>query len=208
MGFFSWKQTCGICGKNCGMNRWRVKKDKSWLCPQCFKNVGGFKNIEMLSTKSISELKQIISQKQYSENMSISQDYIPEVQSKHFIPASDASSASAFSKSSCANALTFKVAGVTFKTGRKSRQVMLKNIYFNNTPPFDGDITITFERYSYEGKLAIGVYANELQIGNVPSSMVSIFDNYWVSDYVVDYRIYGGGSKNWGCEIDVTFLSL
>ena len=202
MGFFSWKQTYGICGKNCSMNRWRVKKDKSWLCPQCFKNIGGVKNIEMLNTKSISELKQIISQKQFSENTTIVHDCVAEVQAKHSLTVNGTSI------SNHANTLTFKVAGVTFKTGRKSRQVMLKNMYFNNTPPFDGDITITFKRYDYEGKLAIGVYANELQIGNVPAPMVSVFDSYWTSDYDVDYRIYGGGNKNWGCEIDVTFLSL
>jgi len=103
------------------------------------------------------------------------------------------------------NFLSFKVAGVTFKTGRKSRQVMLKNMYFQNTPPFDEDIKITFERYDYEGELAIGVYANDLQIGNVPAKLVKEFDSSWTGDYLADFEVYGGGNKNWGCIINVTF---
>ena len=104
------------------------------------------------------------------------------------------------------NSLSFKVAGVTYKSGRKSRQVMLKNMYFQNTPPFDEYIEITFERYDYEGELAIGVYANGLQIGNVPAKLVSKFDSYWTADYIADFEVYGGGDKNWGCTINVNFF--
>lgn len=109
------------------------------------------------------------------------------------------------SSTSDKKALSFRVAGVTFKTGRKSRQVMLKNMYFNNTPPFDGNISITFQRYDYEGKLAIGVFANNLQIGNVPHDLVDIFNHYWTSDYSATFTVYGGGDKSWGCEVDVKF---
>lgn len=101
--------------------------------------------------------------------------------------------------------LDFKVAGVTFKTGRKSRQVMLKNMYFKNTPPFDEGIEITFERYEYEGELAIGVYSNGLQIGNVPRDIVPKFDEYWTSDYKASFSIYEGKKSVWGCEISVVF---
>lgn len=101
--------------------------------------------------------------------------------------------------------LNFKVAGVTFKTGRKSRQVMLKNMYFKNTPPFENGIEITFERYEYEGNIAIGVYSNGLQIGNVPKDIVPKFDEYWTSDYKVSFSIYEGKKSVWGCEISVVF---
>lgn len=104
------------------------------------------------------------------------------------------------------NTLSFKVAGVTYKTGLKSRQVMLKNMYFRNTPPFDEEIEITFERYDYEGELAIGVYANGLQIGNVPAKLVQKFDSYWMADYIADFEVYGGGDKSWGCTINVEFF--
>ena len=78
-------------------------------------------------------------------------------------------------------------------------------MYFQNTPPFDEGIEITFERYDYEGELAIGVYANGLQIGNVPATIVDEFDSYWTDDYTADFEVYGGGNKNWGCSIDVDF---
>lgn len=101
--------------------------------------------------------------------------------------------------------LNFKVSGVTFKTGRKSRQVMLKNMYFKNTPPFDKGIEITFERYDFEGELAIGVYSNGLQIGNVPKDIVPKFDEYWTSDYKVSFDVYEGKKSVWGCKINVVF---
>lgn len=196
--FLSLKQTCSCCGKKCGLNRWRIQKGKGWLCPECFKKMGGTKKIDYLSTKTIDELKNII--KNNSSPDDISTDIIlPSLESEIFTARNINSHRKIYAS------LSFKVSGVTFKTGRKSRQVMLKNMYFKNTPPFDDEITITFKRYDFEGNLAIGVYANDLQIGNVPLNLVKTFDEYWISDYVASFDVYGGGSKNWGCEVDVTF---
>lgn len=191
MGFFSWKQTCGICGKDCNLNRWRVKKDKSWLCPNCFKKMGGIANIEYLSTKTIEEIREIIDYKNIKTVLSqISIDDFAEP----------------IKTENCASkSLNFKVAGVTFKSGRRSRQIMLKNMYFKNTPPFDSEIKITFERYEFNGQLAIGVYANGLQIGDVPQKIIDKFNSYWTCNYTADFSIIGGGELTWGCVIDVVF---
>ena len=39
MGFFSFKQTCSVCGNDCGLNRFQIK-DNGWVCPKCFKAAG------------------------------------------------------------------------------------------------------------------------------------------------------------------------
>lgn len=184
MGFFSWKQQCGICGEECGLNRWKVSTDNTRLCPKCFKKMGGIKNIEYLTSKSIEEIRNIIepcastSVQDFKEEKPISENV---------------------------KSLQFHVAGVTFKTERRSRQVMLKNMYFKNTPPFDNGIEITFDRYDFNGRLAIGVYANGLQIGNVPKTLVDKFNSYWTCDYNAKFSIVGGGEVTWGCLIDVVF---
>lgn len=182
MGFFSWKQRCGICGEECGLNRWKVSADNTWLCPNCFKKMGGIKNIEYLRHKTIDEIRDIIEPCVYVQDLKEKKPDLVNVKS-----------------------LQFKVAGVTFKTGRRSRQVMLKNMYFKNTPPFDNGIKITFERYEFNGQPAIGVYANDLQIGDVPKTFVDKFNSYWTHDYNVKFSIVGGGEVAWGCLIDVVF---
>ena len=99
--------------------------------------------------------------------------------------------------------IEFNVVGVTFKNGRKTRQAILRRIKFGD-PPFDNGCQITFERYDFEGELAISVLANNEQIGNVPKELVSKFDEYWVSDYIIEsYKIVG--SEPFGCTIKVLF---
>lgn len=39
MGFFSLSATCGICGKECGLNRTNIPKSKSCICPSCDKKI-------------------------------------------------------------------------------------------------------------------------------------------------------------------------
>lgn len=191
MGFFDLKAVCGCCGKTCGLNRFKIKQSNAWICPKCFKNlknsVGLAKCSELLGSGTIEEITALTNNKS-NECQKASKDYSPSVPNR------------------MTESLSFKVTGVTFKTGRKSRQVMLKNMYFNNTPPFDGDITITFKRYDYNGNLAIGVYANDLQIGNVPSKLVNDFDKLWLNKYSADFQIYGSNETNWGCLINVTFI--
>lgn len=103
--------------------------------------------------------------------------------------------------------LRIKVAGVTFKNGRKSRQSILRAIKFRDGE-FSEGIELELKQYEWEGKPAYGIYANGQQIGNVPADMVGyISENY---KRIVDFsaiEVYGGGrdkegyAKNFGCEI-------
>ena len=35
MGFFSLKATCGVCGREVGLNRYKIAMDNAWCCPEC-----------------------------------------------------------------------------------------------------------------------------------------------------------------------------
>lgn len=104
----------------------------------------------------------------------------------------------------------FSVAGVTFETDGQSRQEILRKIR-NHYKPYDSDITFSFKRYEYKGDLAIGVYVNGIQIGNVPQPLVSQFNSSWVNSATVSsYEITGGNTRNgmklyYGIEIMVEF---
>lgn len=106
--------------------------------------------------------------------------------------------------------LSFKVAGVTFKNGRKTRQAILRAFKWG-----DEDIeTIDLEPYIFEGNDAVYVKFNDQIIGNIPSECVQTF-----LDYEEKYKrdniacdIYGGnklddGSRtNYGCELYIRYL--
>lgn len=47
--------------------------------------------------------------------------------------------------------LRVKVAGVTFKNGRKSRQTILRKIHFKDEPFDKGDLELTLKREEWEG---------------------------------------------------------
>lgn len=103
--------------------------------------------------------------------------------------------------------LRIKLAGVTFKNGRKSRQSILRAIKFRDGEFADG-VELELKPYEWEGQPAYGVYANGQQIGNVPADKVAyITEN---KDRMVDFsaiEVYGGGRdeegqvKNFGCEV-------
>ncbi|WP_099468359.1 hypothetical protein [Konateibacter massiliensis] len=87
----------------------------------------------------------------------------------------------------------FKVAGVTFKNGRKSRQTILRAVNFKDAP-FDKDIFLELRPYEYEGQPAYGVYVNDEQIGSVPKEHIAfISDNYSRIDALSNIKVYGGG---------------
>lgn len=104
----------------------------------------------------------------------------------------------------------FKVAGVTFKNGRKTRQAILRAFRWG-----DEELKYCeFEEYEFEGKPAVYVKLNDQVVGNVPADKVSEFlelekthkrDN-------VNVDVYGGaklddGSRtNYGCEITIRYL--
>ncbi len=37
MGFFDRKVICGVCDKEVGLNRYKLKKSDAWICPKCLK---------------------------------------------------------------------------------------------------------------------------------------------------------------------------
>lgn len=100
----------------------------------------------------------------------------------------------------------FRVAGVTFSNGHKTRQTILRKIKWGDEP-FDF-VEWTIEKYDYNGEPAIGVYANGEQVGNVPKEQLAfVLDNWDRIRSVYHTDIYGGGTDdngqplNFGCEV-------
>ena len=82
MGFFDLKAECGVCGKTVGMNRYQVKKDNAWCCPDCFKKAQNgangprvffIQNITLMELKTlvndpyaaVGEVKETVENKEY-----------------------------------------------------------------------------------------------------------------------------------------------
>ena len=106
--------------------------------------------------------------------------------------------------------LRFKVAGVTFKNGRKTRQAILRAFKWGDETPE----TVDFELYEYEGRPAVYVKINDQVVGNIPSDTTEKFLEYeklYKRDNI-HCDIYGGsklddGSRtNYGCEIIIRYL--
>lgn len=105
--------------------------------------------------------------------------------------------------------LRFKVAGVTFNNGRKTRQAILRAFKFG-----DEDVeVIDLERYEYEGKPAVYVKINDKIVGNIPSNLIDTYLEY-ESKYSLDNincDIYGGNKlddgtrTNLGCELTLRY---
>lgn len=106
--------------------------------------------------------------------------------------------------------LVFKVAGVTFKNGRKTRQAILRALKWG-----DEEIeSITLEPYEWEGKPAVYVKVNDQIIGNIPADTVETFYEYerkYKRDNI-HCEVYGGnkldsgGYGNYGSEITIRYL--
>jgi hypothetical protein len=106
--------------------------------------------------------------------------------------------------------LRFKVAGVTFKNGRKTRQAILRAFKWGDEIPE----TVDFELYEYEGRPAVYVKINDQIVGNIPSDTTETFLEY-ERQYERDNihcDIYGGSKlddgtrTNYGCEIIIIYL--
>ena len=109
-------------------------------------------------------------------------------------------------ETACYQHLTFKVVGVTFKNGRRSRQTILRQIRFQD-PPYDETPEIWLQQYEYEGEPAFSVWANDEQVGNIGRGdipqLLGLWDQY---DAVTDFSVYGGGEgRSYGMEITVRF---
>lgn len=101
---------------------------------------------------------------------------------------------------------SFRVAGVTYKNGNKSRQAILRKIKHGDDP--FNYVDWTLEKYDFEGSPAVGVYANGEQVGNVPKDeLPRILDCWDRIKSVYRAEIHGGGTNdsgnplNFGCEI-------
>lgn len=103
--------------------------------------------------------------------------------------------------------LRTKVAGVTFKNGRRSRQTILRRIYWKEEPYDKGDMELTVERGEWEGKPAFGVFVNGEQIGSIPAEHSQfVADNFSRLDGITNIDVYGGGEgRNYGAEIILRF---
>lgn len=107
---------------------------------------------------------------------------------------------------------SFRVAGVTYKTGNKSRQAMLKKIK-NEKEPFKSIDFVEFIPYKYENEDAYYVSINDEIIGNIPKKLIPKYQKYESHRVLSTYVDIIGGPNEfdddddsyYGCEIDVTF---
>lgn len=60
MGFFSAKAQCGVCGKEVGLNRWKIKQSDAWCCPSCLSKATKVNSSVSVNTVTIEELKKLI----------------------------------------------------------------------------------------------------------------------------------------------------
>lgn len=106
--------------------------------------------------------------------------------------------------------LRFKVAGVTFKNGRKTRQAILRAFKWGDEIPEKVD----FELYEYKGRPAVYVKINDQIVGNIPADTTEKFlehEKLYIRDNI-HCDIYGGSKlndgtrTNYGCEIIIRYL--
>lgn len=98
--------------------------------------------------------------------------------------------------------ISFKVAGVSFSNDDgKSRQDIIKEIKRSK------EAYIRLERYEYNGKPAIAVYADGEKIGNVPSDLVDRVNKAWTKSYtLVEMKVLGSGKEApFGVYLDFLF---
>lgn len=58
---------CGVCGKECGLNRYKIKRSNAWMCPACLKRLGGLTamvNGKSFTEATIEEIKEMIGQRE------------------------------------------------------------------------------------------------------------------------------------------------
>lgn len=62
MGFFSPKAQCGICGKEVGLNRYKIRKSDAWCCSDCFKKASSSVSVNVFQM-TIEDIKRMIEPK-------------------------------------------------------------------------------------------------------------------------------------------------
>lgn len=69
MSFFASKTTCGVCGKECGLNRYYIRASKAWCCPECFLKAG---KVSIITPKTtIEQVKEYVARSQQAEKIEI-----------------------------------------------------------------------------------------------------------------------------------------
>ena len=102
--------------------------------------------------------------------------------------------------------LRTKIAGVTFKDGRKSRQTIIRRLYWKDEPFDKNEAEVVLERGEYEGKPAFAVILNGQKAGYVPAEHVQfIEENFARCDGVTHIEAYCGANDIDGAEIIIRF---
>lgn len=106
------------------------------------------------------------------------------------------------------------VSGVTFKNGRRSRQTILREIYWKDEPydKVDTSSCVELVKTEFEGNPAVEVWvksksAREM-IGYIPKSEASFFAEH-LEDFlgITDFHVYGGGDHSYGCSFSARFAN-
>ena len=66
MGFFDRTAICGVCNKEIGLNRFKVRKSDAWICPDCLKKAGGASRVNV-SKLTIEEIAALVHQAEEKE---------------------------------------------------------------------------------------------------------------------------------------------
>lgn len=105
-----------------------------------------------------------------------------------------------------------KVAGVTFNNDDGTdRQLILRKLHFRDNP-FSKYVDVEIKQYEFKGSPAYGIYANDMQIGNIPANLVPFMqENIERIESISHIDVYGGGHKDgkpisYGCKIILRFL--
>lgn len=102
--------------------------------------------------------------------------------------------------------ITTKIAGVTFKDGRKSRQTILRRLYWKDAPFDTAKAEATLDRGEYEGKPAFAVLLNGEKAGYVPAIYSQFLaDNFDRCDGITHIETYHGANDIYGAEITIRF---
>lgn len=94
----------------------------------------------------------------------------------------------------------FRVAGVTFKNGRRSRQTILRQIHFHDAP-YENDPEIRLNLTSFEGEPAVEVFANDEQIGNISKADLPLILPLLDKIKHIEPEVTGGGTNKDGEQI-------
>lgn len=112
------------------------------------------------------------------------------------------------------------VAGVTYKNGRRSRQTILRQIFWKDEPyqRVNKSKCIDLVATTFEGEPAVEVWVHHKQsreqIGYIPKELSAFFhENLYRLDMCEDFEVYGGGvgsdgeRHNFGCKFVAKFVN-